>query len=369
MARTVYGDHERFKEVYFSRIPGMYFTGDGAKKDEDGYYWIIGRIDDVINVSGHRLGTAEIESALVLHPMVAEAAVVGYPHPIKGQGIYAFVTLNSGVQASRRTEERTHQTGEDRNRAHCHHRCSPVRFRAAQNQERQNPAPHPSENRRRTSGGAGRRVHDRRPGGSEGPDRRTAENPIIVNARPGLDTRPFLSILQPGKGETMALLDKNKGWTVTFAGTGINLAFGILYTWSIFKAAIKQSIETGGTWGFQLGPGFPQRSLCGVLHRVRVRHDAGRQVSGSGGASFHRPSGRRNGGTGIHVDIDDNELPELDSGVRSACGHRHRLRLFRRDASRAQMVSLVQNRPHCRPGGRRVRAGFGLHCTVSPIIC
>ena len=100
MARTVYGDHERFKEVYFSRIPGMYFTGDGAKQDEDGYYWIIGRIDDVINVSGHRLGTAEIESALVLHPMVAEAAVVGYPHPIKGQGIYAFVTLNSDAKVS-----------------------------------------------------------------------------------------------------------------------------------------------------------------------------------------------------------------------------------------------------------------------------
>lgn len=96
--RTVYGDHERFIETYFSRIPGLYFTGDGAKKDEDGYYWIIGRIDDVINVSGHRLGTAEVESALVLHEKVAEAAVVGFPHPIKGQGIYAFVTLNTGTE-------------------------------------------------------------------------------------------------------------------------------------------------------------------------------------------------------------------------------------------------------------------------------
>jgi len=100
MARTVYGDHERFKEIYFRRIPGMYFTGDGAKKDEDGYHWIIGRIDDVINVSGHRLGTAEIESAMVLHEKVAEAAVVGFPHPVKGQGIYAFVTLNTGVAPS-----------------------------------------------------------------------------------------------------------------------------------------------------------------------------------------------------------------------------------------------------------------------------
>jgi acetyl-CoA synthetase len=97
MARTVYGDHERFIETYFSKVDGMYFTGDGAKKDEDGYYWIIGRIDDVINVSGHRLGTAEVESALILHQGVAEAAVVGFPHPVKGQGIYAFVTLNNGI--------------------------------------------------------------------------------------------------------------------------------------------------------------------------------------------------------------------------------------------------------------------------------
>jgi acetyl-CoA synthetase len=100
MARTIYGDHERFKETYFSTFPGFYFTGDGAKKDEDGYFRIIGRIDDVINVSGHRLGTAEIESALVLHQNVAEAAVVGYPHQIKGQGIYAYVTLKKGVEAS-----------------------------------------------------------------------------------------------------------------------------------------------------------------------------------------------------------------------------------------------------------------------------
>lgn len=100
MARTVFRNHERYKETYFSQVPGLYFTGDGAKRDEDGYFWIIGRIDDVINVSGHRLGTAEIESALVLHPKVAEAAVVGFPHPIKGQGIYAFVILKTGVQRS-----------------------------------------------------------------------------------------------------------------------------------------------------------------------------------------------------------------------------------------------------------------------------
>ncbi len=96
MMRTVYGDHKRFKETYFSAFPGLYFTGDGCRRDEDGYYWITGRVDDVINVSGHRMGTAEVESALVSHPKVAEAAVVGFPHPIKGEGIYAYVTLNVG---------------------------------------------------------------------------------------------------------------------------------------------------------------------------------------------------------------------------------------------------------------------------------
>jgi acetyl-CoA synthetase len=96
--RTVYGQHERFREMYFSSYPGLYFTGDGCRRDEDGYYWITGRVDDVINVSGHRLGTAEVESALVSHPAVAEAAVVGYPHDIKGQGIYAYVTLKVGQE-------------------------------------------------------------------------------------------------------------------------------------------------------------------------------------------------------------------------------------------------------------------------------
>jgi acetyl-CoA synthetase len=96
--RTVFGDHQRFIGTYFKTFPGRYFTGDGARRDEDGYYWITGRVDDVLNVAGHRLGTAEIESALVAHPKVAEAAVVGYPHDIKGQGIYSYVTLNAGEQ-------------------------------------------------------------------------------------------------------------------------------------------------------------------------------------------------------------------------------------------------------------------------------
>ncbi len=98
--RTIYGDHQRFIETYFIQYPGYYFTGDGCRRDEDGYYWITGRVDDVLNVSGHRMGTAEVESALVAHPKVAEAAVVGYPHDLKGQGIYAYVTLVAGEEPS-----------------------------------------------------------------------------------------------------------------------------------------------------------------------------------------------------------------------------------------------------------------------------
>jgi len=98
--RGVYGDPMRFQETYFIQYPGYYFTGDGARRDKDGYYQITGRIDDIINVSGHRMGTAEVESALVAHPKVAEAAVVGYPHEVKGQSIYAYVTLKSGVAKS-----------------------------------------------------------------------------------------------------------------------------------------------------------------------------------------------------------------------------------------------------------------------------
>jgi acetyl-CoA synthetase len=107
--RTVYGDHERFVQTYFSTYRGRYFTGDGCRRDEDGYYWITGRVDDVLNISGHRLGTAEIESALVSHPKVAEAAVVGYPHDIKGQGIYCYVTLMEGEEGSEALEKELRQ--------------------------------------------------------------------------------------------------------------------------------------------------------------------------------------------------------------------------------------------------------------------
>jgi acetyl-CoA synthetase len=100
MMRTVYGDHQRFIDTYFRTYPGKYFTGNGCRRDADGYYWITGRVDDVINVAGHRLGTAEVESALVAHPKCSEAAVVGYPHDIKGQGIYAYVTLMAGIEPS-----------------------------------------------------------------------------------------------------------------------------------------------------------------------------------------------------------------------------------------------------------------------------
>ncbi|HRQ64004.1 MAG TPA: AMP-binding protein, partial [Xanthomonadaceae bacterium] len=108
--RTVYGDHQRFIDTYFKTFPGCYFTGDGARRDADGDYWITGRVDDVINVSGHRMGTAEVESALVAHAAVAEAAVVGYPHDLKGQGIYAYVTLTAGYEPSEALRKELVQT-------------------------------------------------------------------------------------------------------------------------------------------------------------------------------------------------------------------------------------------------------------------
>jgi acetyl-CoA synthetase len=108
--RTVWADHARFFQTYFSTYPGLYFTGDGCRRDEDGYYWITGRVDDVINVSGHRVGTAEVESALVAHPLVAEAAVVAFPHEIKGQAIHAYVTLNKDEEGSDGIRQELNQT-------------------------------------------------------------------------------------------------------------------------------------------------------------------------------------------------------------------------------------------------------------------
>ena len=140
--RTVFGDHERFVQTYFSTYPGTYFTGDGCRRDADGYYWITGRVDDVINVAGHRIGTAEVESALVAHPAVAEAAVVGMPHEIKGQGIYAYVTLKAGVEP---TED---PLGQDH-------------------------APHPAQDRRQRDGRAGRHLDARRSGRGQ----RTGQQP------------------------------------------------------------------------------------------------------------------------------------------------------------------------------------------------
>ena len=104
-ARTIWGDHQRFVDTYYSEFPGYYFTGDGCRRDGDGYYWITGRVDDVLNVSGHRFGTAEFESVLTEAPQVSEAAVVGYPHPIKGQGVYAYVILNEGENHSEQLEK------------------------------------------------------------------------------------------------------------------------------------------------------------------------------------------------------------------------------------------------------------------------
>ena len=171
--RTVYGDHQRFVDTYFATYPGKYFTGDGCRRDADGYYWITGRVDDVINVSGHRMGTAEVESALVAHPKVSEAAVVGYPHDIKGQGIYAYVTLMAGEQPSEDLRKELvgwvrKEIGADRLA-----RPDPVRAGPAEDALRQDHAPHPAQDRRgrfRQS----RRHHDAR---RSGRGRRSGQQP------------------------------------------------------------------------------------------------------------------------------------------------------------------------------------------------
>ena len=171
--RTVYGDHQRFIDTYFKAYPGKYFTGDGCRRDEDGYYWITGRVDDVINVSGHRMGTAEVESALVAHAKVSEAAVVGYPHDIKGQGIYAYVTLMAGEQP---TEElRKELVGWVRKEIGPIAAPDLIQFapEPAQDALGQDHAPHPAQDRRGRVRQSGRHLDARRSGGG----RRSGEQP------------------------------------------------------------------------------------------------------------------------------------------------------------------------------------------------
>ena len=168
--RTVYGDHQRFIDTYFKTYPGTYFTGDGARRDDDGYYWITGRVDDVINVAGHRLGTAEVESALVAHPKVAEAAVVGCPHDIKGQGIYAYVTLNAGEEPSEALRKELVDVGAQGDRPDRRRPTAAVGAGPAEDALRQDHAPHPAQDRRerarpaRRHLDAGRSVGRRQPG-------------------------------------------------------------------------------------------------------------------------------------------------------------------------------------------------------------
>jgi acetyl-CoA synthetase len=154
--RTVYGDHERFIQTYFSTYKGKYFTGDGCRRDEDGYYWITGRVDDVINVSGHRMGTAEVESALVSHDAVSEAAVVGYPHDVKGQGIYCYVTLMEGQEGRTMRCARRWCPCAPRDRADCLAGQDPVRAGSAEDPVGQDHAPDPAQDRRGRIQRAGR---------------------------------------------------------------------------------------------------------------------------------------------------------------------------------------------------------------------
>ena len=162
--RTVYGDHERFIADLFHDLSGQYFTGDGCRRDEDGYYWITGRVDDVINVSGHRMGTAEVESALVAHPKVAEAAVVGYPHDIKGQGIYAYVTLKAGQEPTDALRKELVAWVRKEIGPIATPDAHPVGARPAQDPLGQDHAPHPAQDRRERVRHAGRHLDPGRSG-------------------------------------------------------------------------------------------------------------------------------------------------------------------------------------------------------------
>ena len=173
--RTVYGDHARFVQTYFSAYKGKYFTGDGCRRDADGYYWITGRVDDVINVSGHRMGTAEVESALVAHEKVSEAAVVGYPHDIKGQGIYAYVTLMNGEQPSEALRKELALWVRKEIGAIASPGLDPIRAGLAQDALGKDHAPHFAQDRRGRFRRARRHLDAGRPGRRQGPDRQQAE--------------------------------------------------------------------------------------------------------------------------------------------------------------------------------------------------
>ena len=175
------GDHERFVDTYFTTYPGKYFTGDGCRRDEDGYYWITGRVDDVINVSGHRIGTAEVESALVAHPKVSEAAVVGYPHDIKGQGIYAYVTLMAGEQPSEDLRKELVQWVRKEIGADRLARPHPVRAGPAEDALGQDHAPHPAQDRRGRIRQSRRHLDARR----SGRRRRSRQQPAEQEERVG----------------------------------------------------------------------------------------------------------------------------------------------------------------------------------------
>ena len=208
--RTVYGDHDRFVQTYFSAFPGKYFTGDGCRRDADGYYWITGRVDDVINVSGHRLGTAEVESALVLHETVAEAAVVGYPHDIKGQGIYAYVTLMQGVEPTEALRKALLAACPEGDRPDRPARPHPVRAGPAEDALRQDHAPHPAQDRRGRASRARRHLDARRPRRRHRPRRQPAE-PQDVKA---------LRALPPRARGTFAELQ----WPIHFVMAGLGPA-------------------------------------------------------------------------------------------------------------------------------------------------
>ena len=223
--RTVYGDHRRFEEIYFQQYKGYYFTGDGCRRDEDGYYWITGRVDDVINVSGHRMGTAEVESALVLHGQVAEAAVVGFPHEVKGQGIYAYVTLNTGEEYTEELKDELKKQVRAVIGPHRPARRDPLGSGPAQDALRQDHAPHPAQDRRERHGQHRRHQHPGRPGGGRRPDR-PALIPCTTCSSPGAvsSTAPAPRRAPPTWRSRTAASPPSAIWAGAAAGARVDAA-------------------------------------------------------------------------------------------------------------------------------------------------
>ncbi len=297
-ARTVWGDHKRFRDTYFSTYPGYYFTGDGAKRDEDGYYWITGRIDDVLNVSGHRIGTAEIESALVAHEAVAEAAVVGYPHDIKGTGIYCYVLLNTGWADGdkRGAGGRAEAAGAQRDRRVRHAGHHPRRVGPAEDAERQDHAPHPAQGGVVGVRGPGRHVDAGRAGRRAAPHRRA---PAAGGVGSGLglgSLTGWRSTLQRRRSvEAEASTSTGRQVVLIAITRGVSAGIGACELTHLERAGDRRRARAGAAPRVRGGAGargLPRRIAAGARRSARLGLRRGRGHRARRDRGRHEARGR-----------------------------------------------------------------------------